>query len=151
MNRSSHVPRLGLARALARSTDTQDRAKLLYREVITMAAEVNRHPLHCQWPLLAAVINESGDLPPQVHDAYIELVQMLEPSDPQGALDVYCQFPAKSAAEQSFDDAFITGEIVRMLMAAENFEHPQLGPSLVAYGKVMGIGQQGHGHWSESH
>ncbi|XP_075906984.1 uncharacterized protein LOC142904639 isoform X2 [Nelusetta ayraudi] len=125
LNRSSHVPRLGLARALARSADTQDRAKLLYREVIAMAAEV--------------------------HDAYIELVQMLEPSDPQGALDVYCQFPTKPAAEQSFDDAFITGEIVRILMAAENFEHPQLGPSLVAYGKVMGIGQQGHEHWSESH
>lgn len=93
-------------------------------------------------------MNESTDFLPQVHDAYIELVQMLEPSDPQGALEVYCQFPAKPAAEQSFDDAFITGEIVRMLMAAEHFEHPQLGPSLVAYGKVMGIGQQGYGQGS---
>lgn len=151
LNRSSHVPRLGLARALARSADTQDRAKLLYREVIAMAAEVSRCPLHRHCHLLAAMMHKSTDFPLQVHDAYIELVQMLEPSDPQGALDVYCQFPTKPAAEQSFDDAFITGEIVRILMAAENFEHPQLGPSLVAYGKVMGIGQQGHEHWSESH
>lgn len=88
--------------------------------------------------------NESTDCLLQVHDAYIELVQLLEPSDPQAALAVYCEFPAKPAAEQSFDDAFITGEIVRMLMAMEQYDHPQLGPSLISYGKVMGIGQHQH-------
>lgn len=50
LNRSSHVPRLGLARALARSTDTQDQAKLFYREVIAMAAGVSRPPPHHQGP-----------------------------------------------------------------------------------------------------
>ncbi|XP_038593967.1 uncharacterized protein LOC119917646 isoform X1 [Micropterus salmoides] len=113
VNRRSHISRLGLARALSRSADTQEQAKQLYQEVISMA--------------------------PGVHDAYIELVQLLEPSDPQAAVEVYCRFPLKPVAEQSFDDAFITGEIVRMLMAQEQYNHPQLGPSLVAYGKVMGL------------
>ncbi|XP_060896225.1 uncharacterized protein LOC132975581 isoform X1 [Labrus mixtus] len=113
VNRRSHISRLGLARALSRSADNQDRPLQLYHEVISMA--------------------------PGVHDAYIELVQLLEPSDPQAAVEVYCRFPLKPVAEQSFDDAFITGEIARMLMSLEQFEHPQLGPSLVAYGKVMGL------------
>ncbi|KAG7228472.1 hypothetical protein INR49_007645 [Caranx melampygus] len=113
VNRRSHIPRLGLARALSRSADTQDQAQQLYQEVISMA--------------------------PGVHDAYIELVQLLEPSDPQAAVEVYCRFPLKPVAEQSFDDAFITGEVVRMLMTQEQYEHPQLGPSLVAHGKVMGL------------
>ncbi|XP_035461915.2 uncharacterized protein LOC118283730 [Scophthalmus maximus] len=112
-NRSSHVSRLGLARALSRSADAQDEAQRLYREVIAMA--------------------------PGIHDAYIELVQLLEPSDPQAAVEVYCMFPLRPVAEQSFDDAFISGEIVRMLMALEKYDHPQLDCSLVAYGKVMGL------------
>ncbi|XP_018517057.1 uncharacterized protein LOC108873376 [Lates calcarifer] len=113
LNRRSHISRLGLARALSRSAGTQDQAKHLYQEVISIA--------------------------PAVHDAYIELVQLLETSDPQAAVEVYCRFPLKPVAEQSFDDAFITGEIVRMLMTMEQYDHPQLGPSLVAYGKVMGL------------
>ncbi|XP_034040608.1 uncharacterized protein LOC117523257 [Thalassophryne amazonica] len=113
VNRRSHVSRLGLARALSRSADTRDQAKQLYREVISMA--------------------------PEVHDAYIELVQLLEPSDPLAAVDVYCSFPLKAVAEQSVDDAFITGEIARMLMVLELYDHPQLGPSLAAHGKVMGL------------
>ncbi|KAK1905546.1 putative membrane protein [Dissostichus eleginoides] len=113
MNRSSHVSRLGLARALTRSADTQERARQLYQEVIAMA--------------------------PGVHDAYIELVQLLEECDPQAAVEVYCRFPLKPVAEQSFEDAFITGEIVRLLMALELYDHLLLGPSLVAYGKVMGL------------
>ncbi|XP_036980656.1 uncharacterized protein LOC119034059 [Acanthopagrus latus] len=113
VNRRSHTSRLGLARALSRSADTQDQAKQLYQEVISMA--------------------------PGVHDAYSELVQLLEPSDPQAAVEVYCRFPLKPAAEQSFDDAYISGEIVRILMRLEQYDHPQLGPSLVAYGKVMGL------------
>nr|XP_046256934.1 uncharacterized protein LOC124065539 [Scatophagus argus] len=113
VNRRSHVSRLGLARAFSRSADTQDQAKQLYHEVISMA--------------------------PGVHDAYIELAQLLEPSDPQAAVEVYCRFPLRPVAEQSFDDAFITGEIVRMLMSLEQYDHPQLGLSLVAYGKVMGL------------
>ncbi|MEQ2225901.1 hypothetical protein ILYODFUR_022318 [Ilyodon furcidens] len=113
LNCRSHVSRLGLARAFSRSADTQDQAKQLYQEVIAMA--------------------------PGIHDAYVELVQLLEPTDPQAAVDVYCRFPMKPVAEQSFDDAFITGEMVRLLMSQEQYDHPQLGPSLTAYGKVMGL------------
>ncbi|XP_037829309.1 uncharacterized protein LOC108247256 isoform X2 [Kryptolebias marmoratus] len=113
VNRRSHVSRLSLARVLSRSADTKDQAKQLYQEVITME--------------------------PRIHDAYTELIQLLEPSDPQAALHVYCRFPLRPVAEQSFDDAFITGEIVRMLMSREQYDHPQLGPSLVAHGRVMGL------------
>ncbi|XP_061601139.1 uncharacterized protein LOC133463560 [Cololabis saira] len=113
VNRRSHVSRLGLARALSRSTHTQDQAQQLYREVMAMA--------------------------PEIHDAYTELAQLLERSDPPAALDVYCRFPQKPPAEQSYDDAFINGEIIRILMSQEQYDHAQLGPSLVAYGKVMGL------------
>uniref|UniRef100_A0AAV2JJZ2 Cadherin-like beta-sandwich-like domain-containing protein n=1 Tax=Knipowitschia caucasica TaxID=637954 RepID=A0AAV2JJZ2_KNICA len=112
VNPKSHIPRLGLARALGRS-EKHEQAESLYREVISMS--------------------------PEVHDAYIELVQLLEPRDPQAALEVYCSYQLKPVAEQTFDDAFITGEIVRILMKLELFDHPQLGSSLVAYGKVMGL------------
>ncbi|KAK7902132.1 hypothetical protein WMY93_018901 [Mugilogobius chulae] len=112
VNPKSHIPRLGLARALCHS-EKHEQAKTLYQEVITMS--------------------------PEVHDAYIELVQLLEPSDPQAAVEVYCRYPLKPVSEQTFDDAFITGEIVRILMKLELYDHPQLGSSLVAYGKVMGL------------
>ncbi|XP_015252382.1 PREDICTED: uncharacterized protein LOC107098982, partial [Cyprinodon variegatus] len=113
LNPKSHVSRLGLARALSRSADTKDQAKQLYQEVITMA--------------------------PGIHDAYIELVELLEPSDAQAAVDVYRRFPLKPVAEQSLDDAFISGEIVRLLMSQQQYDHPQLNPSLVSYGRVMGL------------
>ncbi|XP_029621454.1 uncharacterized protein LOC115201736 isoform X2 [Salmo trutta] len=114
LNRRSHAPRLGLARALSRSADSHDQARQLYQEVITMA--------------------------PEVHDAYIELAEMLGQSDPLAAVEVYCRFPLKPVSEQNFDDAFITGEIVRILMKQGLYEHPELGHNLIAYGKVMGLG-----------
>lgn len=50
----------------------------------------------------------------QVHDAYIELAKPLVESDPQAAIDVYIRFPLKPVNEQTFNDAFITGEIVHI-------------------------------------
>lgn len=41
LNRTSHISRLGLARALSRSAHTQDQAKKLYEEVISMAPGVS--------------------------------------------------------------------------------------------------------------
>ncbi|XP_066552667.1 uncharacterized protein LOC136718819 [Amia ocellicauda] len=41
VNRRSHTPRLGLARALSRTEDTQGQACQLYEEVITMAPEAS--------------------------------------------------------------------------------------------------------------
>ncbi|XP_062375921.1 uncharacterized protein LOC134064127 [Sardina pilchardus] len=113
-NPKSHAPRLGLARALSRSADTQQEACSLYQEVISMA--------------------------PEVHDAYIELADLLVKTDPLAAVDVYSRFPLRPVAEQTFDDAFITGEIVRILMKQELYDHLLLGPNLIAYGKVMGLG-----------
>lgn len=46
VNSRSHLSRLGLARALSCSTDTQEQAKQLYREVISMAPGVRCCPLH---------------------------------------------------------------------------------------------------------
>ncbi|CAB1427424.1 unnamed protein product [Pleuronectes platessa] len=113
VNCRSHVPRLGLARALSRSADTREEAQQLYQEVISMA--------------------------PGLHEAYMELVQLLEPSDPRAAAELYCRFPLRPVAQQSLHDAFITGEIVRLLLALDQYQHPQLGPSLVAHAKVMGL------------
>ncbi|KAK2896317.1 hypothetical protein Q8A67_010805 [Cirrhinus molitorella] len=114
LNEKSYVPRLGLARALVRTTDSQKQACHFYQEVIDMA--------------------------PEVHDAYIELASLLLKDDALAAVDVYSRFPLKPVCEQTFDDAFITGEIVHILMKHELYEHPQLLPNLVAHGKVMGLG-----------
>ncbi len=75
-----------------------------------------------------------------MHDAYIELGNLLVKDDPLAAVDVYSRFPLKPVCKQTFDDAFITGESVHILMKHELFEHPQLLPNLIAHGKVMGLG-----------
>ncbi|XP_063048932.1 uncharacterized protein LOC134442896 isoform X2 [Engraulis encrasicolus] len=113
-NMKSHVPRLGLARALSRTEDTHQQACSLYQEVIAMA--------------------------PEVHDAYIELADLLVKTDPLAAVEVYSRFPLKPISEQTFDDAYITGEIVRILMKQEQYDHILLASNLIAYGKVMGLG-----------
>lgn len=41
LNPKSHAPRLGLARALSRSAETQQEACSLYQEVISMAPKVS--------------------------------------------------------------------------------------------------------------
>ena len=75
----------------------------------------------------------------QVHDAYIELADMLVKSDPMAAVDIYTKFPVPE--NPGFDDAYIFGEIVRLLMKAEGYDDPRLGPNLIAYGKVLGLGE----------
>ncbi|XP_066282667.1 uncharacterized protein [Branchiostoma lanceolatum] len=111
LNRASYRPRLGLARALARTDDTIDDAKKWYNEVMIMA--------------------------PEIHDAYIELADMLIKADPLAAVDVYCKFPFTE--ELTFDDAYIHGEVVRILMKHEKFDDPRLADSMIAFGRVMGI------------
>ena len=75
----------------------------------------------------------------QVHDAYIELADMLVKNDPLSAVDVYCKFPV--AENPSFDDAYIFGEIVRILMKGEKFDDPRLAPNMITYGKILGLGK----------
>ena len=114
LNKQTYHPRLGLARTLAKFSDAKkhEESHSLYRQVIKMS--------------------------PQVHDAYIELGEMLSKSNPVAAVEVYAQYPFSDPP--SFDDAFLHGEIVNLLMKSESYDAPQLCTSLVAMGKALGIG-----------
>ena len=116
VNQKTHHPRLGLARVLAKSS-TSDKAKRdescsLYQEVILMS--------------------------PDLHDAYIELGEMLAKTDPVAAVDAYSRFPFSDPP--SFNDAYLHGEIVRLLISSEGYDNPRLLTSLVAMGRALGIG-----------
>lgn len=114
VNKRSYHPRMGLARTLAKHTDTKthEEAHGLYRDVMSMA--------------------------PEVHDAYIELGEMLAKSSPMEAVDVYCRYPFNDPP--TFDDAFLHGEVVRLLMSSEAYDDPRLCSSMVAMGRALGIG-----------
>ena len=113
LNQKSYQPRLGLARALAKNTDSIkiSESHSFYREVIKLA--------------------------PEIHDAYIELGEMLSGSNAVAAVDVYAAFPFSDPP--SFDDAYLHGEIVRLLMEAESFEDPRLCSSMISMGRALGI------------
>ena len=64
---------------------------------------------------------------------------MLSMKDPLGAVDIYCKFPISESP--TFDDAYILGEIVRLLMKEESFDDTRLGPNMISLGKVMGLGK----------
>ena len=74
----------------------------------------------------------------QVHDAYIESAEMLVKSDPLSAVDVYMKFPVSE--NPSFDDAYIFGEIIRILMKFEKYDDERLATSMITYGKILGLG-----------
>lgn len=63
---------------------------------------------------------------------------MLTNKDPMAAVDVYCKFPVSE--NPTFDDAYIIGDIVRLIMKAEKYDDPRLQPNMIAYGKVLGLG-----------
>ncbi|XP_074656502.1 uncharacterized protein LOC141909757 [Tubulanus polymorphus] len=111
INKKTHHARLGLARALARKPEDIEEAKKYYNEVMSMA--------------------------PEIHDAYIELADMLIKDDPLGAVDIFAKFPVSDTA--SFDDAYIHGEIVRLLIKCEKYDDPRLGPNMISWGKIMGL------------
>lgn len=77
--------------------------------------------------------------PVQVHDAYIEAADMLLLSNPLAAVDIYSQFPMSD--NPSFDDAYISGDIVRILIKHEKFDDPRLERHMILYGRVLGIGK----------
>ncbi|XP_033734842.1 uncharacterized protein LOC117323628 [Pecten maximus] len=111
INRTSYYPHLGLARAFRAAGNIPDSQKN-YNDVIVMS--------------------------PEVHDAYIELAEMLTKTDPAAAVDVYAKFPMPE--EPSFDDAFILGELVRLLMKTESYDDPRLQTYMISYGRVLGLG-----------
>ncbi|BFZ07436.1 hypothetical protein BsWGS_10476 [Bradybaena similaris] len=110
VNATSYQPRLGLARVL-RALNEPNEAKKYYFQVMDMA--------------------------PEVHDAYIESAEMLSKSDPLEAVNVYCRFPISE--NPTYDDAYIFGEIVRILMKNEKFDDERLAKNMIAYGKVLGL------------
>lgn len=64
---------------------------------------------------------------------------MLSKSDPLEAVNVYCRFPV--SANPTYDDAYIFGEIVRILMKNEKYDDERLAKNMIAYGKVLGLGE----------
>lgn len=111
-NKPTYHSRLGLARVLMRKGgDDVNEAHKLYEEVISMA--------------------------PSVHDAYIELADSLIKSDPMKAVDTYSKYPFQEPL--TFDDAYIHGEMVRLLMKNKKYDDPRLGASMISLGKVMGL------------
>ncbi|KAJ8308540.1 hypothetical protein KUTeg_013414 [Tegillarca granosa] len=110
INRKTYHPRLGLARAHKAANEIEESQKY-YNEVIVMA--------------------------PEVHDAYIELAEMLAKSNPAAAVEIYSKFPISDPP--TFDDAYIIGEIVRLLMKAESYGDPKLEKYMILYGRVLGL------------
>jgi len=74
----------------------------------------------------------------QQHSAYIEVAELLVNKDPLGAVEVYSKLPI--AAVPTFDDAYIFGEIVRILFKLESYDDPRFLSNMIAMGKVMGLG-----------
>lgn len=71
---------------------------------------------------------------------------MLSKSDPLEAVNVYSRFPISE--NPTYDDAYIFGEIVSILMKAEKFDDERLAKNMIAYGKVLGAGKDvGHLYW----
>ena len=77
----------------------------------------------------------------QLHDAYIELGDLIIKSErsPLQAVTVYARYPFQETS--SFDDAYLHGEIVRLLMKHEQFNDPRLQKHMIGWGRVMGIGE----------
>lgn len=114
INTPSYLPRLGLARTLSKTDDPkkQHESRKLYKEVMKMS--------------------------PDFHDAYIELGEILSKYNPAGAVEVYARFPFNNPP--TFDDAYLHGEIIRLLMKSENYDNACLITSMIAMGTALGIG-----------
>nr|KAG5711922.1 hypothetical protein BaRGS_026363 [Batillaria attramentaria] len=111
VNAKTYYPYLGLARVY-RALEDHKQAQKYYDEVTNIS--------------------------PEVHDAYIESADMLVKADPLSAVDVYCKFPVSE--NPTFDDAYIFGEIIRILMKHEKYEDPRLASNMISYGRILGLG-----------
>lgn len=111
LNPITYQARIGLARVLVLSGGKSDEVENLYNKVIQLA--------------------------PHLHDAYIELGELLAKTKPMNAVDVYTKYPF--ADELSYDDAFLYGEIVRLLMKVEAYDDPRLQKNMIALGRILGF------------
>ncbi|KAJ3155777.1 hypothetical protein HDU86_004247 [Geranomyces michiganensis] len=89
---------------------------------------------------------EAIALAPRLHDAYIELAQVLEHEvSLEAAADLYARFPfvrnqTPGQPETSQDDLYIESEITRMFMKLKRYRDPVLVRSMISEGREMGIG-----------
>ena len=74
-----------------------------------------------------------------MHDAYRESADLLSQKDPLAAVDIYAKFPVPD--QPSFDDAYIFGEIVHLLMKCEKYDDARLVPNMIKMGQIMGVGE----------
>ncbi|KAI6660476.1 hypothetical protein LOD99_14061 [Oopsacas minuta] len=114
INAKTYHPFLGLARVLSRqnNSDTLQETKSMYSQAI--------------------------ELCPGLHDAYIELADLLIKNSPLEAVDVYLKYPFPDTP--TFDDAYLYGEIVRILLKEGQYDDVRLVPNMIHLGKIMGIG-----------
>jgi len=109
LNLVIHESRIGLARILSQDTQKLEEVISLYEEVIKLA--------------------------PHLHDSYIELGNLYVKNNPLAAVDIYCKYPFDG--QLSYDDAFLYGEIVRILMKEEKFADTRLLPHMISLGKIL--------------
>ena len=74
---------------------------------------------------------------PELHDSYIELGEILAKSKPMDAVNIYTKFPF--SAELVYDDAYLYGEIVRLLMKCEMYEDARLEENMISLGRILGF------------
>ena len=68
---------------------------------------------------------ETISLSPHMHDAYIEAGELLVKSDPKGAIDIYTRYPFAPVEEENYNDAYLHGEIVRLIMKEQSYDDPR--------------------------
>ena len=64
--------------------------------------------------------------------------------DIAGAIDVYSKYPttAPVSPESSFDNAFIYGELVTLLMQSKSYDDERLVKYLTLWASAMGLGKE---------
>ncbi|KAJ3175607.1 hypothetical protein HDU87_006104 [Geranomyces variabilis] len=140
----TYEPRLGLARVASRRL-------ALLKENNTPAGQISSPPTDTE--LAAQLVNliqqhytSAIALAPRLHDAYIELAQLLEHEvSLEAAADLYARFPfvrcqEPGKPETSQDDLYIESEITRMFMKLKRYRDPVLVRSMISEGREMGIG-----------
>ncbi|KAI8591011.1 hypothetical protein BDZ88DRAFT_487866 [Geranomyces variabilis] len=134
----TYEPRLGLARIASR------RLALLKEGTPT-----GQTPSPTDAEFASQLVNQiqqhytsAIELAPRLHDAYIELAQILEHEvSLEAAADLYAQFPfvrcqELNKPETSQDDLYIESEITRMFMKLKRYRDPVLVRSMIS-GRLM--------------
>jgi hypothetical protein len=88
--------------------------------------------------LITNLLREAIEINPKYHEAYIECGNLkVEMGHIEEAIEIYTKFPFSDKISQ--DDLYLHGEIARLLVKIQKFQHPNLVHSLSALGKMNGI------------